>query len=57
MIEIKHGAGRGADSRASEPLTSWVKPVLQRIEAGSAEAGANPQAPEGPFASGAPVVS
>lgn len=30
----------------------WVAPVVRTMRAGDAEAGANPVAPEGPFADG-----
>lgn len=39
--------------RGSETKQSWVKPMLQRLDAGSAEVGPNAQRPEGQFASGA----
>lgn len=31
---------------------TWMRPTLRRLSAGSAEIGANPQRPEGAFASG-----
>lgn len=40
---------------APAELRDWEQPRLQRLDAGSAEAGANPIAPEGAFASGDPV--
>jgi hypothetical protein len=43
---------RNVNVSDAEAKHTWVKPMLLRLEAGSAEAGANPQAPEGQFASG-----
>lgn len=37
---------------ATENVRPWISPELRRMHAGSAEAGANPVNPEGPFAKG-----
>jgi hypothetical protein len=42
-------------ARAGAGRRIWQTPRLYLLKAGSAEAGANPVAPEGPFASGAPA--
>ena len=47
-----------SDLRLNEPQSGkgtrrpWLVPELRTMRAGSAEAGANPNAPEGPFGQG-----
>lgn len=51
MTNDPHHALRSAQPAESNGRT-WIAPRLQRLSAGSAEVGANPQRPEGQIAFG-----